>query len=173
METKNQKKEPFIRLENISKSFGNVVANSNVNLDIYKGEILSLLGENGSGKTTLMNMLAGIYFPDCGTIYINGKPAVITSPKDSHKYNIGMIHQHFKLIDVFDSIENIILGIKPERNFFGRSSTASKNRRNPITHPRSRPGKPFLRSSTAMDSNWIFPRRSSTCPFRRSRLLKS
>lgn len=131
METENQKKEPFIRLENISKSFGNVVANSNVNLDIYRGEILSLLGENGSGKTTLMNMLAGIYFPDCGTIYIDGKPAVITSPRESHQYNIGMIHQHFKLIDVFDPIENIILGIKPERNFFQRIVDRIKKQEKP------------------------------------------
>lgn len=103
----------FIRLENITKSFGSNFANKDVNLAINKGEILSLLGENGSGKTTLMNMLAGIYFPDSGNIYINNEPAIITSPKDSYGYGIGMIHQHFKLIDVFNSMENIVLGIKP------------------------------------------------------------
>lgn len=113
MENTNQENNVFIRLENITKSFGSVIANKNVNLDIQKGEILSLLGENGSGKTTLMNMLAGIYFQDSGNIYINDKLAVITSPKDSHSYGIGMIHQHFKLIDVFNSMENIVLGIKP------------------------------------------------------------
>lgn len=115
-----QNKEIAVRFENISKTFGTINANSNVNLEVYKGEILSLLGENGSGKTTLMNMLAGIYYPDCGNIYIEGKPVVIKSPIDAFKYKIGMIHQHFKLIDVFDSIENIILGIKPNGNFFSR-----------------------------------------------------
>ena len=116
----NETKEIAVRFENISKTFGSINANSNVNLEVYKGEILSLLGENGSGKTTLMNMLAGIYYPDCGSIYVDEKPVVIKSPIDAYKYKIGMIHQHFKLIDVFDSIENIVLGIKPNGNFFTR-----------------------------------------------------
>ena len=98
-------------MRNISKSFGQVKANYNVNLDIYKGEILSLLGENGSGKTTLMNMLSGIYYPDGGEILINGQPAMIHSPKEAFDYGIGMIHQHFKLVDVFTATENIILGL--------------------------------------------------------------
>ena len=102
-----------IELKNISKSFGNIYANQHVNLSIYDGEILALLGENGSGKTTLMNMLAGIYFPDEGEIFVRGERAVISSPKDAFKYHIGMIHQHFKLIDVFTSLENIVLGLKP------------------------------------------------------------
>lgn len=118
MDKDNQQKQIAVRFENISKTFGSVAANTDVNMTVYKGEILSLLGENGSGKTTLMNMLAGIYFPDCGKIYVEEKPVVITSPKDAYNYSIGMIHQHFKLIDVFDSLENIILGIKPKRNFF-------------------------------------------------------
>ena len=100
-----------IELKNISKSFGDVIANKNVNLQVFKGEILSLLGENGSGKTTLMNMISGIYFPDEGQILIDGKEAVISSPKDSFKYGIGMIHQHFKLVNVFSATENIILGL--------------------------------------------------------------
>ncbi|MBR0374203.1 MAG: ABC transporter ATP-binding protein [Mogibacterium sp.] len=102
-------------MRNITKTFGSVVANNNVSLDFYRGEILSLLGENGSGKTTLMNMLSGIYYPDAGEIMIDGQPVQISSPKDAYDYGIGMIHQHFKLVDVFTAAENIILGIKPEK----------------------------------------------------------
>lgn len=99
-----------IELKNITKTFGEVVANNNVDLDVQRGEILSILGENGSGKTTLMNMIAGIYFPDSGEILIDGKEVVIRSPKDAFAHHIGMIHQHFKLIDVFTAADNIILG---------------------------------------------------------------
>ena len=98
-------------MENITKRFGKVTANNAVNLELHEGEILSLLGENGSGKTTLMNMLSGIYFPDEGQIYIHGKPVTIDSPKDAFAHGIGMIHQHFKLVDVFTATENIILGL--------------------------------------------------------------
>ncbi len=102
-----------IELKNICKYFpGGVVANKNVNLTVYKNEILAILGENGSGKTTLMNMISGIYFPDEGQIFIGGKEVVIKSPKDAFKYRIGMIHQHFKLVDTFTAVENVILGIK-------------------------------------------------------------
>jgi len=105
-------KQPAIELKNITKRFGKtVIANKNVNLTAYRGEILSILGENGSGKTTLMNMISGIYFPDEGQIFINGEEAVISSPKDAFDYKIGMIHQHFKLVDVFSAAENIVLGI--------------------------------------------------------------
>ena len=106
-----------IELRGITKRFGNVVANRNVNLSVYGGEILSLLGENGSGKTTLMNMISGIYYPDEGQIFINGDEAVIRSPKDAFKYKIGMIHQHFKLIDVFSAAENVVLGLKEQGNY--------------------------------------------------------
>ena len=106
-----------IELRNITKTFGSVVANKNVSLTVNKGEILSILGENGSGKTTLMNMISGIYFPDKGRIYINGKEVVIRSPKDAFNYKIGMIHQHFKLVDVFSATENIVLGLEDEKNF--------------------------------------------------------
>ncbi len=100
-----------IRFENITKTFGSVIANEKITFDVYKGEILSLLGENGSGKTTLMNMLSGIYFPDEGQIYVNGEKVTIASPMDAFKLKIGMVHQHFKLIDVFTCLENIVLGI--------------------------------------------------------------
>ena len=103
-----------VQLRNITKRFGKVVANNSVSLDINRGEILSLLGENGSGKTTLMNMLAGIYFPDEGEILVNGQPVTIASPKDAFNYGIGMIHQHFKLVDVFTAAENIVLGLEDE-----------------------------------------------------------
>ena len=98
-------------MRNITKVFGSIVANNGVNLDIYRGEILSLLGENGSGKTTLMNMLSGIYYPDDGEILIDGQPVQISSPKDAYDHGIGMIHQHFKLVNVFSAAENIVLGM--------------------------------------------------------------
>ena len=106
-----------IELRGISKRFGSICANKNVNLTVSHGEILALLGENGSGKTTLMNMISGIYYPDEGQIFIDGQEAVIRSPKDSYRYRIGMIHQHFKLVDVFTATENIILGLKEEGGF--------------------------------------------------------
>ena len=105
-------KSVAIEMRDIRKTFGSVVANDGVCLDIYRGEILALLGENGSGKTTLMNMLSGIYFPDSGEIRINGEKAMIGSPKDAFSYGIGMIHQHFKLVDVLTAAENIVLGLK-------------------------------------------------------------
>lgn len=99
----------------ITKTFGHVVANKNVNLSVKRGEILSILGENGSGKTTLMNMISGIYFPDQGSIFVNGKEVSIRSPKDAFNLKIGMIHQHFKLVDVFDATENIVLGLSGKK----------------------------------------------------------
>ena len=101
-----------LELKGITKTFGSVVANKDVDLKVYKGEILSILGENGSGKTTLMNMVSGIYYPDSGEILVDGKNVVISSPKDAFAYKIGMIHQHFKLVDVFTATQNIVLGIK-------------------------------------------------------------
>jgi len=114
-----------VRIENITKTFGTVTANRDVCLDVRRGEILALLGENGSGKTTLMNMLSGIYFPDSGKIYINGEEVVIRSPRDAFALGIGMVHQHFKLVDVLTAAENIVLGM-PGGLLVNRDETAKK-----------------------------------------------
>jgi len=106
-----------IELKDITKRFGSVVANYKVNLSVNEGEILSILGENGSGKTTLMNMISGIYYQDEGQIFVRGQEAIIRTPKDAFDYKIGMIHQHFKLVDVFSAAENIVLGLKEEGKY--------------------------------------------------------
>ena len=116
-----------IELKNITKRFGKVVANDKVCLSVKKGEILSILGENGSGKTTLMNMLSGIYYPDDGKIYVDGQEVSIASPKDSFALGIGMIHQHFKLVDVLTAAENIILGL-PGKEVLDMQSVSAKIR---------------------------------------------
>ncbi|MBE6570345.1 MAG: ABC transporter ATP-binding protein [Ruminococcaceae bacterium] len=103
--------EKALEIRNITKRFGEVVANHDVSMDVRRGEILSVLGENGSGKTTLMNMIAGIYYPDSGQIFVNGQEVSIRSPGDAYALGIGMIHQHFKLVDVFTAAENIVLGL--------------------------------------------------------------
>ena len=118
--------KPAIELKNITKTFGSVVANKDVSLYVNRGEILSILGENGSGKTTLMNMIAGIYFPDNGQIFIDGQEVVIRSPRDAFAYKIGMIHQHFKLIDVFTAAENIILGLDQEEKHYDLRRSSKK-----------------------------------------------
>ena len=116
-----------VEFKGITKRFGSNVANNSVNLYLDKGIIMSLLGENGSGKTTLMNMLAGIYFPDEGQIFIDGKPVTISSPKDAFENKIGMIHQHFKLVDVFTAAENVVLGLK-EKGKLDRREVSRKVR---------------------------------------------
>ena len=111
---------------NISKSFGNKIANKNVSLELRKGEILAILGENGSGKTSLMNTAVGIYYPDEGQIFVNGEEASIHSPADAYNYHIGMIHQHFKLVDVFTATENVVLGLTKENYKKQEETTKSK-----------------------------------------------
>ena len=110
-------KKIALSMRGITKRFGNVVANHHVDLDVYQGEILAVLGENGCGKTTLMNMLAGIYYPDEGKIFKDGQEAVIRSPKDAFDLKIGMIHQHFKLVDLFTAAENIVLGLQEKGRY--------------------------------------------------------
>lgn len=112
-----QQKEIALEMKKISKQFGSIQANKDIDLTVYRGEVLVVLGENGSGKTTLMNMISGIYFPDSGQIYINGKETIIRSPKDAFDNKIGMIHQHFKLIDLFTAAENIVLGIEEDQKY--------------------------------------------------------
>lgn len=114
-----------VEFKGITKRFGSVVANNAVDLYLDKGVIMALLGENGSGKTTLMNMLAGIYFPDEGQIMIEGKAVTISSPKDAFDNKIGMIHQHFKLVDVFTAAENIVLGLE-EKGKLDRKAVSAK-----------------------------------------------
>ena len=114
--------ENAIELKHITKRFGRIVANNDISLELHKGEILALLGENGSGKTTLMNMISGIYYPDDGEIFVNGQPVSIRSPKDAYDLHIGMIHQHFKLVDVFTAAENIVLGLDGAKGKLDRAS---------------------------------------------------
>ena len=99
-----------LEMKGVTKTFGRVIANNNVDLTVYRGEILAVLGENGCGKTTLMNMIAGIYYPDAGSIFINGQEVNIQSPADAFAHGVGMIHQHFKLVDLFTAAENVVLG---------------------------------------------------------------
>ena len=119
-------KEAAIELKHITKTFGPIVANKDVCLTAYRGEILSVLGENGSGKTTLMNMIAGIYFPDEGQIFIDGEEVVIRSPRDAFAHGIGMIHQHFKLVDVFSAAENVVLGLNKDKGRFNRKAAEAQ-----------------------------------------------
>ena len=110
-------KKIAVSMRGITKRFGSVVANNSVDLDVYQGEILAVLGENGCGKTTLMNMLAGIYYPDEGQIFVDGREVVIRSHKDAYALKIGMVHQHFKLVDLFTASENVVLGLKEEGRY--------------------------------------------------------
>jgi len=116
-----------IELKQLTKTFGSVVANNKIDLSVKQGEILALLGENGSGKTTLMNMLSGIYKPDSGSIYINGQLVTINSPEDAIRLGVGMIYQHFKLVDALSATDNIILGIR-EKGLFLKKSRFDKIR---------------------------------------------
>lgn len=119
--------EKAVEMKSITKTFGSVAANSSVNLEVCRGEVLSLLGENGSGKTTLMNILAGIYFPDSGHICVGGDKVTIRSPKDAIELGIGMVHQHFKLVDNLTAAENIVLGLK-EKGRLDRRKISAKVR---------------------------------------------
>ena len=113
-----------LELHNVTKRFGEkVIANDHVSLTVRRGEILAVLGENGSGKTTLMNMIAGIYHPDEGEIYVNGQPVTISSPRDAFRCGIGMVHQHFKLVDVFTATENIVLGVEDGKPYRLKEAT--------------------------------------------------
>ena len=111
--------EYIIEMKNITKRFPGIVANDSVSIQIKKGEVYALLGENGAGKSTLMSMLFGMYEPDEGEIYVRGKKEIISSPKYATQLNIGMVHQHFKLVSNFTITENIIMGMEPQKKFLG------------------------------------------------------
>ncbi|MGI5849369.1 MAG: ABC transporter ATP-binding protein [Christensenellales bacterium] len=114
----------IVLMKGITKKFGSVIANNNVDFSLKKGEIHAVLGENGSGKSTLMNILSGLYRPDAGEIFVHGKPVEITSPSVAISHGIGMIHQHFKLAEAFTALDNIILG--NIKGFWTRSSKKTK-----------------------------------------------
>ena len=112
------KSDPILSLKGLSKRFGTIKANEKVSLDLYRGEILALLGENGAGKTTLMNMLFGHYMPDAGKIEVTNALGELINlplgnPKASIAAGIGMVHQHFTLAENLDAIYNIMLGSEP------------------------------------------------------------
>ena len=110
MKNTEKNSEYNIEMRNITKVFPGIKANDNITLQLKRGEIHALLGENGAGKSTLMSVLFGLYQPDEGQIYIEGEPVTIRDPNDATKYHIGMVHQHFKLVECFTVLENIILG---------------------------------------------------------------
>ena len=110
--------EEFLRMEHVSKRFGDFYANKDINLTVKKGEVLTLLGENGAGKSTLMNVLIGLYQPTEGSIYLNGQKVRIDSPAQAVKLGIGMVHQHFMLVEAMTVFENIILGDRNARGVF-------------------------------------------------------
>lgn len=128
MEDKNQyTASPYvIEMRGITKRFPGIVANDNVNLQLKRGEIHALLGENGAGKSTLMSILFGLYQPDEGEILKDGKKVTINDPNDANALGIGMVHQHFKLVEVFTVLDNIILGVEPNRLGFVEHKTARK-----------------------------------------------
>jgi ABC-type uncharacterized transport system ATPase subunit len=118
---------PVLEVRGITKRFPGVLANDNINLKLYKGHVLGLLGENGAGKSTLMNMIYGLYKPDEGQILVNGRPITINEPSDAIRSGIGMVHQHFQLVDVLTVTENVMLG--NESNVFGFLQKSAARRR--------------------------------------------
>src|SRR5690554_3236470 len=116
----------IIEMLNITKRFPGIVANDNITLELKKGEIHALLGENGAGKSTLMSVLFGLYKQDEGEILLNGEPIEIQNPNDANRYGIGMVHQHFKLVDAFTILDNIILDVEPSKGGFVNRKKAAK-----------------------------------------------
>ena len=104
-----------LQMQDITVEFPGVLANDHVSIDCKKGEVLGLLGENGAGKTTLMNVLYGLYPPSSGKILLDGREVQIGSPSEAISYGVGMVHQHFKLVDTLSVIENVILGIPTKK----------------------------------------------------------
>ena len=122
----DQTLEPVISMVNITKVFPGIVANDQINLDLKQGEIHALLGENGAGKSTLMSVLFGLYTPESGQIKKYGSVIKIKDPNDANRYGIGMVHQHFKLVEVFTVLDNILLGTEPMNGLFIDRKLAKK-----------------------------------------------
>ena len=122
--------EYIVELRHITKRFPGIIANDDVSLGIKKGEVFALLGENGAGKSTLMSMLFGMYEPDLGEIYIKGEKVTFRSSNDATARNIGMVHQHFKLVDNYTIAENIVLGVEPMIRKFGLFPVVDMKRAN-------------------------------------------
>ena len=120
--------QKVVEMRNITKKFGNFIANDNINLTVHKGEVHALLGENGAGKSTLMNILYGLYNPTSGEIYINGELVDISNPNVAISKGIGMVHQHFMLVQPFTVAENIILGTEPTKKWWGNRYKKSYRR---------------------------------------------
>ncbi|MBN2253197.1 MAG: ATP-binding cassette domain-containing protein, partial [Kosmotogaceae bacterium] len=118
-----------VAMKGIVKTFPSVVANDHVDFNVRQGEIHALVGENGAGKSTLMNQLYGLYTPDEGEIFINGKKTVINGPKDAIDMGIGMVHQHFMLVDNQTVAENVVLGSEPKRGPLNLFMDSGKSRR--------------------------------------------
>ena len=139
--------EYVIEMLNITKEFPGIKANDNITVQLKKGEIHALLGENGAGKSTLMSILFGLYQPDEGCIKINGEIAEINDPNDANRYKIGMVHQHFKLVETFTVLDNIILGVEETKN----GLLAKDNARKKVLdlskqyHLNIEPGMPYKR----------------------------
>ena len=110
--------DEFLRMEHVSKRFGDFYANKDIDFSVRRGEVHTLLGENGAGKSTLMNVLIGLYQPTEGTIYLDGKKVRIDSPAQAVKLGIGMVHQHFMLVEAMTVFENIILGDRNTKGVF-------------------------------------------------------
>ena len=119
----------LLRMEHISKRFGNFYANQDINFSVAKGEVHTLLGENGAGKSTLMNILIGLYQPTEGKIFLNGQEVRIESPSQAVKLGIGMVHQHFMLVEAMTVFDNIILGDKHARAYLSTARPAERRSR--------------------------------------------
>ena len=116
----------IIEMKNITKEFPGIIANDNITLNLKRGEVHALLGENGAGKSTLMSVLFGLYQAEKGEILKDGKVVKINNPNDANALGIGMVHQHFKLVEIFTVLENIILGVEPNKMGFLQKAEARK-----------------------------------------------
>ena len=131
-----------LELQQITKQFPGVLANDRISISVDKGEVLGLLGENGAGKTTLMNILSGLYRPDSGKILIDGKERTFRDPAQAIEAGIGMVHQHFMLVPVFDVVESVALGSEPTRGLLATFDRAAARERVRRSHAWSRASSP-------------------------------